>query len=332
MPHSVPDPVRQRRRTLLGRLRARARLVRSLVQRVGEASGALRVVWQTLAVAFTHRLTGLAAEAAFFAILSLPPMLFGLAGAVGFVAGVFEVDAVSTFRADLLRLASAALTGDAVSTVIAPTLDDVLASGRADVVSVGFLLALWAGSRSTNVFIETITIMYGMAGERGIVRTRLLSVLAYLVFLLIGVVVLPLILAGPSLIDLALPDALGAVGLLYWPVVLLLSVCMLATVFHLAVPHRSRWRSDLPGAGLTVLLWLGGSALLRAVLGRTTGTASVYGPLAAPIAVLLWLYLVSIAVLLGAALNAAVDKVWPHLSGLHDGAAPDRQVSDSSAS
>ena len=65
---------------------------------------------------------------------------------------------------------------------------------------------------------------------------------------------------------------------------------------------------------------------LRLALSASTGSTSIYGPLAAPIAVLLWLYLLSIAVLIGAAFNAAVDSVWPRLSGInHDqtGAAPD---------
>ena len=58
--------------------------------------------------------------------------------------------------------------------------------------------------------------------------------------------------------------------------------------------------------------WIVGSALLRWVLTVTAeGSTSIYGPLAAPIAVLLWLYILSIAVLIGAALNAAFDQLWP---------------------
>ena len=54
------------------------------------------------------------------------------------------------------------------------------------------------------------------------------------------------------------------------------------------------------------------SALLRWILvGTAKGSTSIYGPLAAPIAVLLWMYLLSIAVLIGAALNAAFDQIWP---------------------
>jgi membrane protein len=50
---------------------------------------------------------------------------------------------------------------------------------------------------------------------------------------------------------------------------------------------------------------------LRWTLQNVVGGTSIYGPLAAPIAVLLWLYLTSLAVLVGAALNAAFDRVWP---------------------
>jgi len=263
-----------------------------------------------------HRVTGLAAEAAFFAILSLPPLIFGLAGAIGYVADRFDVQTIANFRVEVLRLSARALTPDAVDSVIAPTLDDVLSGGRFEVVSIGFVLALWSGSRALNVLVDTITIMYGLGGRRGIVRTRALSFSLYVVFLLAGVVLLPLVLAGPSLVDKVLPNRFELVASLYWPGVLIGSICVLATLYHLSVPVRSHWRGELPGAALTLMMWIGGSALLRQVLSLSTGGSSIYGPLAAPIAVLIWLYVISIATLIGAAFNAAVDTVWPRLSGI----------------
>jgi membrane protein len=275
-----------------------------------------QVVAQTTGACLRHRVTGLAAEAAFFAILSLPPLIFGLAGAIGYVADRFDVQTIANFRVEVLRLSARALTPDAVNSVIAPTLDDVLSGGRFEVVSIGFVLALWSGSRALNVLVDTITIMYGLAGRRGIVRTRALSFSLYVVFLLAGVVLLPLVLAGPSLVDRVLPNRFELVASLYWPAVLIGSICVLATLYHLAVPVRSHWRGELPGAALTLLMWIGGSALLRQVLSLSTGGSSIYGPLAAPIAVLIWLYVISIATLIGAAFNAAVDTVWPRLSGI----------------
>jgi len=266
-----------------------------------------RVVAQTFGACLRYRVTGLAAEAAFFAILSLPPLVFGLAGAVGFVAQRFAVTTLEKFRQEVLNIASQLLVPSAVDEVIAPTLDDVLSGGRFDIISIGFVIALWSGSRALNVVVDTVTIMYGLAGHRSILRTRALSFSLYTVFLVSAVILLPLVLAGPDLVDEILSSRLEALGHLYWPVVLLGSVALLATLYHLAVPVRTTWRSELPGAALTLLMWLAGSALLRLVLGLSIGTTSIYGPLAAPIAVLVWLYLICLALLVGAAFNASLN-------------------------
>jgi membrane protein len=259
-----------------------------------------------------NRVTGLAAEAAFFALLSLPPLIFGLAGSISYVFSRFDQAQLAQIRSAVVELSSRALTDDTVATIIEPTLDDVFSDVRYDVISIGFVLALWSGSRALNVFVDTITIMYGLGGKRGIVRTRVLSFALYVLGLVTGVVTLPLVLAGPTLVRRLVPQRLDFVTDLYWPVVLLLCVCFLATLYHVSVPVRTSWRYNLPGAVLTLGLWVLGSFLLRWVLTSTAGSStSIYGPLAAPIAVLLWLYLLSFAVLIGAALNAAFDHVWP---------------------
>jgi membrane protein len=276
-----------------------------------------RVVKATLATCLRYRVTGLAAEAAFFALLSLPPLIFGLVGSVGFITATLDIRTIVNFREQLVDLSSRALTRDVVEGVIEPTLNDVLLRGRAGVISIGFIIALWSGSRAVNVFVDTITIMYGMAGKRSIVRTRALSFGLYLIFLVAGIVLLPLILAGPGLVSQVLPSGLEFIGSLYWPVVLLGSVFLLATLYHWSIPVRTRWRSALPGAAVTVAMWVGGSVLLRFVLSKSIGSTSIYGPLAAPIATLIWLYVISIAVLIGAACNSSIDELFPKISGLH---------------
>ena len=291
------------------------------------AARSWRVIKETVAICVRYRVTGLAAEAAFFAILSLPPLIFGLVGAVGFVTATLDIRTIANFRDQLINLSSRALTPDVVRSVIEPTLDDVLSRGQAAVISIGFIIALWAGSRALNVFVDTITIMYGMAGRRGIVRTRALSFVLYLVFLVAGIVLLPLILAGPTLVNRVFPPSLEIVGNLYWPVVLVGSVCMLATLYHLSVPVRTRWRADLPGAAVTMAMWVIGSVLLRLVLTQSIGSTTIYGPLAAPIAFLIWLYVISIAVLIGAAFNSSLDEFFPRLSGInHEAAQTDQRL------
>jgi membrane protein len=271
-----------------------------------------RLVVSTIGTCFRNRVTGLAAEAAFFALLSLPPLIFGLAGSIGYAFSGVSAARVGEIRDAILALASRALTEQTVDAVIRPTLDDVFRGGRFDVVSVGFVLALWSGSRALNVFVDTITIMYGLGGHRGVVRTRVLSFTLYVMGLVTGVVTIPLVVAGPDLVERLVPARVAFLESAYWPVVLMLCICFLATLYHVSVPVRTSWRYNVPGAALTMLLWVLGSFLLRWALTHTArSSTSIYGPLAAPIVVMLWLYLLSIAVLVGAAVNAAVDRVWP---------------------
>lgn len=274
-----------------------------------------RLVVATVATCMRNRVTGLAAEAAFFAILSLPPLIFALAGSIGYVFAQFSSSQIDDVRDVVIEMASRALTPETVDDIIRPTLDDVLEGGRYDVISIGFILALWSGSRALNVFVDTITIMYGLGGHRGIVRTRALSFLLYVLGMLTGVVTIPLVVAGPGLVDAALPERMDMLNELYWPVVVLLCICFLTTLYHVSVPVRTSWRFNVPGAVFTMFCWIVGSALLRMVLVETAqGSTSIYGPLATPIAILLWLYVLSIAVLIGAALNAAFDQIWPQKS------------------
>jgi membrane protein len=274
---------------------------------------ARRVLAATIGACFRYRVTGLAAEAAFFAILSLPPLIFGLAGSISYIVKRVDPSQITTFRTEVIDLANRVLTPDSVHKIVVPTLNTVInQSSRFDVISVGFVLSLWSGSRALNVFVDTITIMYGLGGRRGIVRTRMLSFCLYVIGLLVGVVVLPLVLAGPRLVDKFLPARLDFLNSLYWPTVIVLSIAFLTTLYHLSVPVRSSWRYDAPGAAVAFGFWVLGSYLLRVVL--ESSSTSIYGPLAAPIAVLIWLFLTALAVLVGAALNAAFAQVFPDKS------------------
>jgi membrane protein len=271
-----------------------------------------RIVVATVGSSMRYRVTGLAAEAAFFTVLSVPPLIFALAGAIGYVTQSFSPDQVEHVRNAIVDLASRFLTDTAVDKVIQPTIDDVLRGGRFDVISLGFVLALWSGSRAMHVFVDTITIMHGLSGHRGIVKTRALSFSLYLLAIITGVVGLPLVVAGPRLVRHWLPHRADVLMGFYWPVVLVVCICFLATLYHVSIPVRTRWRMNLPGAAFALTVWVVGSYLLREFLTLTAADSkSIYGPLAAPIAVLLWLYILSIAVLVGAALNAAFDTVFP---------------------
>lgn len=277
---------------------------------------AAHVLWRLVVTAvgscLKYRVTGLAAEAAFFAVLSVPPLIFALAGAVGYVSDRFSAAQIDEVEQSVIDLFSTFLTDTAVNRVIEPTMNEVLAGGRFDVISLGFVLALWSGSRALNVFVDTITIMHGLGGHRGIVKTRALSFSLYILAMVTGGITIPLIIAGPTLVRGVLPERLEFLMGFYWPTVVVICICFLATLYHVSVPVRTKWRFNLPGATFALVAWIVGSAVLRWFLTITAqDSRSIYGPLAAPIAILIWLYIVAIAVLIGAAVNAAFDTVFP---------------------
>ena len=153
--------------------------------------------------------------------------------------------------------------------------------------------------------------MYGLGGVRGIIRTRALSFSLYIVALVVGIIVIPLVLAGPTLLGRLLPDQVDFLHSLYWPVAIVLSLLSLTSLYHVSVPVRTPFYRDLPGAVLTIAIWFLGSFAVRWIISVSVGGTSIYGPLATPIVLLIWLYVISIAVLIGAALNAAIEKEWP---------------------
>ncbi|MFD7555937.1 MULTISPECIES: YihY/virulence factor BrkB family protein [unclassified Streptomyces] len=287
---------------------------RALYRNVSKRKMGWLLLKDTVNSCIEYRILGLAAEAAFFTLLSLPPLFLGLLGLLGYVDGWTNTQSVQSIEENILNAVGTVLSDRGVNEIARPMLDDVTRSGRPDLISLGFAIALWSGSRAVNVFIDTITVMYGLDGQRGIVKTRLLAFLLYVVALLIGAIVLPLMVVGPDAVVRLVPWGTDVIAILYWPTVTLLSIVFLTTLYHVSVPVRSPWIEDVPGALVALAMWVLGSFLLRIYLTNTVEGPTIYGSLAAPVAVLLWIGISAFAVLVGAAVNAAIDRVWPSVA------------------
>lgn len=94
-----------------------------------------------------------------------------------------------------------------------------------------------------------------------------------------------------------------------WFIALLTSIAMLTVLYHLSVPG-SRWKQAVPGAGLATALWFPSTLLFGWYVTRYANYAAVYGSIGAGIALLVWLYIVCVAVLIGAEFNA---ELFPRL-------------------
>ena len=302
---------------LLSEARARAR--RQATDTLGRlprpAQQGWRLIDRTRREVINDRVPGLAAEAALFTLISLPALLLVVLGSLGFIARTLGPAGAAELQRivfDLPRSMFSAQTYEAYADVAELVLDQ----GRADVISVGALVSLWTGSRAVNRYLETITIAYGVEQRRAGWKQRLLALGLTLAGLLGAVAVLPLLVLGPKLIERVAPAAAAAatldvLGLLYWPGIAALVLVALVSLYHVGVPWSTPWRRDLPGAVLAMALWLLASGALRAYLALSFRDDAVYSQLGTPIAVVLWLYVTAFAVLLGAELNAEIEKMWP---------------------
>jgi membrane protein len=282
----------------------------------------LEVLGAALAKAWRDRILGLSAEAAFWQILSVPPLLIGLLGSLGYLTDLLPVS-VTDIEARLLSASSRVLTPGVVDSLVAPTLADILDSGRLDLVSVGFLLSLWAGSSATATFMNTIVIAYDQRDVRGPVRTRLKALWLFVVSLVLAVLMLPLLVLGRGVLVDLLPSAAVPVGTmlingLYLPLVLVGLLLGLTSFYHVVLADRLPWRRHLPGAVLAGAFFLLAAQLLRTYVSEFLITALPYGALATPIAALLFCFFFGMAVLLGAELNAVIQQRWPAELRRHD--------------
>ena len=272
---------------------------------------------RTVAKAWRDRVLGLSAEAAFWQLLSLPSLFLALVATLGYVSHWFGTKSIDKTETQIENTMARAFSDQVVRDVIRPMLHEVLHGGRAGVISIGFAIALWAGSSATATFVNTITIAYNMRDLRGAVRSRLLALGLFLGSVAIGVFVLPLLVLGPTLLKRVLPsgsrDALsGVIDAGYYPTVVILLLGGLATLYHLAPPRRLPWRRGIPGAMLAILVFLAGSAGLRTYITFVVShNSAAYGTIAAPIAALLFFYVLAIGVLLGAEFNAAIEQQSP---------------------
>jgi len=310
-------------------------VVGSLVERVAaRLPRRLRPAWRlatrTVADSLQDRVPGLAAEVAFFALLSLPALLLMLLGSLGFIADALGPEGRAELNRLVFEVPRTFLTQGTYGSY-ADIARNVVREGRADVVSFGALLSLWTGSLAVARSLDTVTIAYGIDDPRPIWRRRLLALGLTVSGLTVAVAILPALVLGPRVVGLiASPSFERAadrlVDLLFWPGISLFILLVLASFYHLATPGRTPWRRDLPGAVLAVILWVLAAVGLRLYVTYSLSSRGVYGQLAAPLAVVLWLYVTAFAGLLGAELNAEVEKLWSHRA--HRGGATRRSRRD----
>lgn len=278
--------------------------------------GPLRLLKRTWAKAWEGNLFSEAAEAAFWQVLSLPPLLLGLLGSLGYVAQWFGQDVIDSVHDTIIEWSHTAFSNNVVDDIIQPTVDDILRHGRGEILTLGFLLSLWAGSSAMSSFVDAITVAHDQYGVRNEVWQRIFALLLYLAALGLLIIGLPILALGPDILPKLFPVAWRAeiefwVNAFYYPAIAVILVLALATLYKLALPRKLPWHRGLPGAVLAMIFFLLSSIGLRLYISWITTTGYTYGALATPIAFLLFAFFIGLAIVIGAYFNAAMQEMWP---------------------
>jgi len=182
---------------------------------------------------------------------------------------------------------------------------------------IGFLLTtslvtLWTGSGVMISWMEGFRRCYELPKTWGLVKERLIAFLL-VIFALTPMTFATLLVAVGSKFEMRLlpyvdPDfsyyVLFLWGAIRWLIATLTSISVIALIYHHAVPRTQPWHSVMPGSILATILWFSVTVGFRSYLAHFANFATIYGSLGVAMALLVWMYMISLVVLVGAEFNA----------------------------
>ena len=286
--------------------------VQTLGQRKPSRHHIWRITGRTLAKSWDDSIFSESAQAAFWCALSLPPLLLGMLGSLAYVAPMFGPDTLPAIQDQLVSTAARFFSPNVVNEIIEPTVLDIVRGARGEVVSLGFVISLWAGSSAISAFVDSITEAHGQTPLRHPVRQRFFSLGLYVVMLVGAIVAAPFLALGPRKAAELIPDSWNHVlQFAYYPVLFIALVVAVNLLYRVSLPKPLPSHRLLPGAVLASVVFLFATWALRVYLTWITSTGYTYGALATPIAFLLFAFFLGFAIMLGAELNAAIQEEWP---------------------
>jgi membrane protein len=174
------------------------------------------------------------------------------------------------------------------------------------------LLTLWTASGVMISWMEGFRRCYELPKIWGLVQERLIAFLL-VIFALVPMAFSTLLVAFGSKIETDIlfytahefsPYILLMWTSIRWLIATLTSIAVIALIYHNAVPRTQPWHSVIPGATLATAMWFSSTVLFGFYLKHYADYSIIYGSLGAAIALLVWMYMVSLVILVGAEFNA----------------------------
>lgn len=260
-------------------------------------------VWRKIS---EDNVAGLAAQVAFFFVLSLFPFFILLAAVVGLLPS-------TQLWGHLLKWATLYLPESSQTLVF--NIVAGLTRGRVSFLSLGVLSAAWAASGGVYTLTSSLNTAYDVVETRKLWKRALLTIFTVFVVCLLFLGSFGLLTGGQLLatwiaahLALGLPIlAIWRIG--HWLVSLALLTLGISTVYYLLPNCKLPWHWITPGTLLAVAIWVPGTLGFNFYVQHIANYNTIYGALAGFMIMMVWIYLVSLVVLAGAELNHEMIKM-----------------------
>jgi membrane protein len=281
---------------------------------MGRARGWIRLVRATALQARIDNVPLLAGGVAFYTMLALVPALGAAVSLYGLVVTPAQVDTQIASLATALPAEARRLITEQLRTITSTSTGGLQAS-----FATGVAVALWSASSGMRWLLAALTVATGGTERRGFLKLRSLAMLMTLGAIVSLGLSLGALLALPAGLDwLGLGGATRqVVGVLRFPALAAMVLTGLAVLYRYGPDQPRggdvggrRWRWLTPGSAVAAVVWLLGSIGLSLYVSNASkfNTAGTYGALGAVVVLLLWLWMSSFAVIIGAVVDAQVHR------------------------
>jgi len=194
------------------------------------------------------------------------------------------------------------------------TLDDIINNPRGDLLSIGFVLALYFSTNGINSLIEAFNASFHIKESRPLIQQRILSLGLTLLLSIMLIIAISSIIFGKLAVNYLteyelISDNAGEL-ILYgkWITILLMLFFGISTLFHLGPALKSKWKLFTPGSIFATIFIIITSIGFNYYVNHFSQYNKVYGSIGTLMIILVWMYFNSIILLTGFELNASISN------------------------
>lgn len=241
-------------------------------------------------------------------IFAIFPMVVVVLTMVPYIPGDKKESAKESIRDTV----STSMGGQAAETIM-KSVDEIMDHAQGGLLSIGLVLAIYSASGGVAMTMSALDKAYKVKSERSFIKQKLVAIgltLATVVLVLVVLVLLPI---GGAIVDhfknqaILGPTLAVVINILRYVLAVALLLGVVALLYYFGPHIKQKWQAVTPGAIVAVVVWIAMGIGFGIYVQNFGNFNKTYGALGAAIILLLFCYLSSVVLLIGAEINSAID-------------------------